>query len=482
MSRWVAEEIPTFAVVGRVNMGKSAVLATLLEIDDDRVIRVSPTPGETTRCQVLPVEFGGEEQLRFIDTPGFARPIDALRAIEALAGGAPPGLAELERFVRERRDEFPDESRLLEPLVEGAGVIYVVDPSKPLRDASLAEIEILRWSGRPRLAVLNCKAERAEFEDQWRLRLGSAFNLVRTFNAHHARYAERRRLLTSLLEIEERHAARIERVVESLAGEWEQRREEAAEALLDFLESALGLRVEAAADEREIEAPRRRERLERELTERYFQRLAKLEQGCLQSLLRIHRHRLLELAPGEGAYSGIDLRSAESWRKWGLSRWQLALAGALAGGAAGLAVDVSMGGVTHGVGTAIGGVGGGIAAFFKGGSLPELRLGQGLPGLATGGGRSLAVGPPDSPNFPWMLLDSVLVRYRRILARSHGRRDRERLVAEAAGDEGLSRHFPTERRTLLQKWFNSCLKGKPARGLEPEVYQALVETLGEVEG
>ena len=69
MSRWVADGIPTFAVVGRVNMGKSAVLATLLEIDDDQVIRISPTPGETTRCQVLPVVFDGHEHLRFIDTP-----------------------------------------------------------------------------------------------------------------------------------------------------------------------------------------------------------------------------------------------------------------------------------------------------------------------------------------------------------------------------------------------------------------------------
>lgn len=48
MKKWINENIPCFAVVGRVNMGKSAVLATLLEIDDDETIRVSPTPGETT--------------------------------------------------------------------------------------------------------------------------------------------------------------------------------------------------------------------------------------------------------------------------------------------------------------------------------------------------------------------------------------------------------------------------------------------------
>jgi GTP-binding protein EngB required for normal cell division len=52
-------EVPSFAVVGRVNMGKSAVIATLLEIDDNELVRVSATPGETTRCQVHPVVFDG---------------------------------------------------------------------------------------------------------------------------------------------------------------------------------------------------------------------------------------------------------------------------------------------------------------------------------------------------------------------------------------------------------------------------------------
>jgi len=478
VSEWTSEEVPVFAVVGRVNMGKSAVLATLLEIDDDKVIRVSATPGETTRCQALPVEFDGEEHLRFIDTPGFARPVDAMREIEKLAGGGQPGLGELRHFVREMAEEFPDETRLLEPIVEGAGVLYIVDPSKPLRDASLAEIEILRWSGRARLAVLNCKAERAEHEEEWRLRLGSTFNLVRTFNAHRARYTERRRLLSSLLEIEEQHGERIERVLESISVEWEQRREESAEALLDFLESALVLRVEGAVSEREMEVERRRERMAGDLAKKYFLKLGKLERGCLKSLLRIHRHQLLEASSDE-TFSGIDLRSAESWRKWGLSRWQLALAGALAGGAAGAAVDLSIGAATLGAGTVIGGVGGGAIALWKGGSLPELVLKRGVPALAQGGGRTLMVGPPNSANFPWMLLDSVLVRYRRILARAHGRRDREELGG--GEEEGVSRKLPAERRSLLQKWFESCMKGRPSRGMEPEVYQALVETLGELE-
>ena len=65
-----------------------------------------------------------------------------------------------------------------------------------------------------------------------------------------------------------------------------------------------------------------------------------------------------------------------------------------------------------------------------------------------------------------------------MLARAHGRRDEELL---AGGDRGFTRDFPSDRRTLLQKWFTSCLKDSPNRALEPEVFAALLESLEEAE-
>ena len=88
------------------------------------------------------------------------------------------------------------------------------------------------------------------------------------------------------------------------------------------------------------------------------------------------------------------------------------------------------------------------------------------------------MGPPKNPNFPWILLDGVLVRYRKMLARAHGRRDEELL---AGGERSFTRDFPSERRALLQKWFGSCLRGAPNRALEPEVFAALLESLVDAE-
>jgi len=478
---WWNPKVPSFVVVGRVNAGKSATLATLLEVDDDQVLRVSATPGETTGVQPLPVVYDEEEWIRFFDTPGFQQPVEAMREIDRLAAGAVPGLDQIRAFVAECGDDFPDEVRLLEPVVRGAGILYVVDPCKPLRDSFLAEIEILRWTGRPRLALLNPQSEDRVHEDAWRERLGTAFNLVRSFDAHEAKYEERRKLLEALLQIEERHAGRIEHVLDAMAAEWAQRREDAAEALLDFLEKALGLRARDGLDERDLGVPARRERKQQALVEEYYARLAKQERACLDRWLRIYRHHLIEIDIDPRAHRGLDLATAETWHKWGLNRWQLTAAGAVAGGAAGALVD--LGGAVHtlGAGTVIGAVGGAAAAFFKGGQLPELKvkLGGGIK-LKGGEGRNIVVGPPASPNFPWVLLDSMLLRYRGMVSRAHGRRDVEVLEGGDAGS--LVRQFPSERRSLLQKWFTSCLKGAPDRGKEPQVFAALLEALREAEG
>jgi hypothetical protein len=118
-----------------------------------------------------------------------------------------------------------------------------------------------------------------------------------------------------------------------------------------------------------------------------------------------------------------------------------------------------------------------VTAWFKGGSLPDLRLdmGGGIK-LGAGEGKSLAMGPPKNPNFPWILLDGAITRYQRILSRAHGNRSAE---MPEDGDAGFTRNFPSDRRSVLGKWFSSCLKRTPNRALEPDVFLALVEALKE---
>jgi len=471
-------EIPTFAVVGKINMGKSSVLATLLEIDDDRVVRVSSTPGATTQCQVLPVQFDGREMIRFIDTPGFSHALEAMRAIQDLHGEGTPDLASVERFVKRELNggQFEDEARLLQPLVDGAGVLYVIDPSKPLRDAFVAEMEILRWTGRPRMALLNKKAEQQDRLEEWRTRLGSYFNLVRTFNAHRARFNERKNLLKALLEIDEGHRRRIEETIELIDEEWNQRREESAELLMDFLSKALRYRESTPLDEKEEELEDRKERKRKELAKIYYARIAEMEEKTYGKLLKLYRHQILSVEVGGEHLDELDLSSEETWQKWGLSRSQLTLAGGVAGGAAGIAVDLGSGGLTHGLGTLLGAIGGAGAAFFKGEDLPDLQVGM-IPGSGNTK-RALVMGPPAGENFPWILLDRWLHHFAEIMSHAHGRREEQ--VLQPKDDSGYVRGFTRERRMRLQRWFTQNAKGGSS-SFDSAVFQEFVKALKEAE-
>lgn len=478
MNEWVTEA-PAFAVVGKINMGKSSVLSTLLEIDDDRTIRVSATPGETTRCQALPLMLDGREMLRFVDTPGFSRAIDAMRAIQDLHGEGTPNLETIRRFVTGQleRNEFADEARLLQPIIEGAGVLYVIDPSKPLRDAFVAEMEIIRWTGTPRMALLNEKAENQERLSEWRNRLGSYFNLVRTFNAHRARFEERRRLLKSLLEIDETNRSRIEETISLIDREWTMRREESAEMIMQFLAQALRHRESERITEKDEEFVDRKDRIKGDLTKKYYREIAKLEKKTYEDLLTLYHHRLLKVEVGDDHFDGVDLSSEETWRKWGLSRSQLTLVSGLAGGATGLMVDLGAGGLTHGIGTVVGAVTGAGGAFLKGNRLPELKITA--KGMSFDGNshKALVIGPPESENFAWILLDRILHLYGQVVARSHGRRDEALIEGQGSG---RVRHFAPERRGAIQKWIQKQLKGDETR-FDPEVMRELITILEEVE-
>ena len=50
---------------------------------------------------------------------------------------------------------FPDEFQLLMPIVNGAAIIYMVDGSTPYSVDYEPEMEILQWTGQPRMAVIN---------------------------------------------------------------------------------------------------------------------------------------------------------------------------------------------------------------------------------------------------------------------------------------------------------------------------------------
>ena len=135
--------VPAFAVVGRVNKGKSSVVSTLIEDDS---VRVDREPGTTRVCTRFPFRADdGRVLCHVVDTPGFEEAPRALTWLREREGTAADRPALVAKFVETFKDsgEFADECALLEPILGGAAILYVVDASLPYRPNYEAEMEIL---------------------------------------------------------------------------------------------------------------------------------------------------------------------------------------------------------------------------------------------------------------------------------------------------------------------------------------------------
>ena len=60
--------IPKFAVIGRVNKGKSSIVSTLAEDDS---VNIDDIPGTTRYCSEFAFRLDGRTLIILIDTPGF---------------------------------------------------------------------------------------------------------------------------------------------------------------------------------------------------------------------------------------------------------------------------------------------------------------------------------------------------------------------------------------------------------------------------
>ncbi len=399
---------PTFAIVGAVNHGKSSVVSTLAENDQ---VRISSQPGETVECQ----RFALHDLFVFYDTPGFQNAIEALTELAPAAHAADP-LALFREFIARHRgdDAFEAERLLFQPVVGGAGIIYVVDGSEPLLEIHAAEMEILRLTGAPRLAIINRTGADDHVQD-WKRRLGLHFNAVREFNAHHATFADRLELLETLAGIEQSWKPKLTRAVAVFRDEWDRRLGECAEIIVELLADALTHREVADAESR-VAGEKLKERFVTALTDR--------ETRAHRAIIKLFGHSRVQAEAGGQQLFDSELFSDDTWRAFGLDERQLVAAGAISGAAAGVLFDLATIGHSIGIPTAVGAGAGAITAFVVGKRRPELKLNaRWLPGGLRLGGRALSVGPYPALNFPWILLDRALGTFAYVINRAHARRD-----------------------------------------------------------
>ncbi len=404
------QTVPEFAVVGHPNEGKSSVLSTLAEDDS---VRISPMPGETRECQTFPVAIDGCEVIRFTDTPGFQNPRKTLQWMQEYRGEDDTLIRD---FIAAHKDnpDFRDDCRLLEPLLRGAGVIFVVDGSRPLRNMDKAEMEILRLTGCPRMAIINCKMEETSWLAQWQAEFRKHFNSIRLFNSCQATYRERIELLESLKSIDQDLQPVLDKVVTAFRRDWQERNNQVVELLLAFLEEALGYSLRVPVKSGADDAA-----LENSLHKEYEQFLRRLERSCQERVRALYKHNIFNLKLPIQSILQEDLFSQKTWEFLGLTSSQLLIAGALSGAAVGAGVDVAAAGLSFGVFSTFGGIVGAAATAMKG---KEFLAGTRLLGMRLDA-QQLQVGPVKNIQLLFVLLDRQLLFYSHIINWAHGRRD-----------------------------------------------------------
>lgn len=437
--------IPTFAVVGHPNKGKSSIVATLAE---DERLAIGPTPGTTRRALPHTFSIDDEPQYVLVDTPGFQRAGAVLEWLEARATTASARPKLVAEFVEshENDERFHDECELLRPIVEGAGILYVVDGSKPYGAEYELEMQILQWTGQPRMALINLIGEE-DHQAEWRQALDQYFSLVRVFDAVAADFDTRVALLTVFGELDQQWRAPLDRAVEALREERARRRQRSAGEIARHLIESAGMTERANLAEGDPLEP-----CQARLTEALKKRLRRREERCREAVQGYYRHQSLTRDEQGQVLLETDLFTDSGWELFGLSRQRLLITGALTGALAGGGVDALLGGASLALGAGIGALIGGAGAWFGGSELAKVKvLGESL------GGQVVQVGPVKAPNFPWVLLGRAWLHHQLVAERNHAHR--EAITLAVQGEQNLMDGIPEDLARALGRSF-SKLSGR----------------------
>jgi hypothetical protein len=436
--------IPEFAIMGHPNEGKSSVLSTLAEDDS---VRISAQPGETVQCRSFPVIIDGRDIITFTDTPGFQNPG---RMLAELQNDQDSSTDRLHRFYRQYRfdPDLQHDCELVQPLLRGAGIIYVADGSRPLRNVDLAEMEILRLTGKPRMAILNCKDEAQENLAQWKAEFRKHFNSTRVFNAHRANYRERILLLEALQAIEQDWQEPLAYVVATFKKDWRNRNIRTVEIICEMLAACLNHSLQSTVtSESALQAAKDK------LFQRYGDTIRKLEQQHHLRMKKLYKHNIFNYQLPQQSILHQDLFADETWEFLGLKKSQLAIAGGAGGAALAAGVDLAAGGASLGLFTSLGGALGAFGALYGSRNIAAKIKVLGIDPSRT----RLQIGPNTNTQFPHILLDRALIYYSHIINWAHGRRDYD-ITGNLRPTSGYLRQLPTSSLNKINTYFRHLQK------------------------
>ena len=427
-------EIPLFAVVGHPNKGKSSVVAALTQ--DDSVM-ISPLSGTTRQAQRFRLELDRQPVFELVDTPGFQRAEACLQWLEqepGLNAGQRP--ARVQAFVDtfSGSQQFADEVELLRPICEGARIVYVVDGSLPYSAEYETEMEILRWTAQPRLALIN-PIEDDSYVEEWRRALSQYFSLVRIFDPIKAGFEQHLQLLRTFGELGQ--PGELDHAVAELQKYRQLQLRQASQIIVDRLFHLLSFHIDVGEGMLE-------KALQRDPVATFNRELNHIEQASRESLQKLFLHHRLQAGMQQLHILDSELMDQQQWYLWGLDRKQLALISAGAGASLGLGADLAAGGHSLLLGSLGGGVLGALSGWF-GSDWMRGRLPDWLPYYQ----QRRQLGPVRDPNFAFVILGRAVQHATAMLAHSHA--DQRALQLDDTQGNPMQR-LPPKQQVRLLKW------------------------------
>jgi len=414
------ENHPKFAVVGHPNKGKSSIVSALA-MDD--TVQISDTPGTTHKQRSFPLRVDGKVLYELIDTPGFQRARRLLAWLESHDVSADKKHEVVQAFIHEHQEDerFADEIELLTPIMHGAGVIYVVDASKPYGEEYEAEMEILRWAGQPSMALIN-HIDEADCTPEWKRALEHYFKMVRTFNPMDKDIAQHISILESMAQLKEEWIGPVKASIRHFEHYQIQMQVRSSIAISKLVYEALA-HVEKLTFGTEDASDADRENVE----QRYKEKLRKLEVNTQARVENIWNHSHLRIEEATLSFESLDLFSKEAASVFGLTRKELMITGATSGAVTGAGIDLLFAGHTLLLGGMVGAVVGGVGAYFGFEELSEVKvLGKTL------GKKYLQMGPMENRNFPYILLGRAIYHATYIATLSHAKREEVTLEMDSS--------------------------------------------------
>jgi hypothetical protein len=318
-------------------------------------------------------------------------------------------------------------------------------------------MEILRLTGRPRMAIINCKDTEEIYLEDWKNEFTKHFNAIRVFNALSATYAQRIALLDSLKNIHQDWQPALAIVIKAFKKDWHQRNVRTAQLIGDMLTCCIEHTVTQKVKADDTAAP-----VKARLQNQYREEIGKIEKKTHTKIQKRFKHNIFNLDLPTQSIVRADLFDSRTWQVLGLPPRQLATAAGIAGGTIGAVIDTAAAGLTFGIFTAIGTTAGAGAALFGGHRMTSVTV----VGLPLGGSR-IQVGPNGNIQFFYILLDRALIYYAHVINWAHGRRDRPQFNGEISTDgsvkKGFSSTWDKGAETICRQFFNTILKNRSDR-------------------